>query len=141
MFSILSPVLMSTKQNIHIGMYVVYHISMLPITSVCCLSHQYDSSRYIDVLIYGLKPRKEKPMKGRAQVIFANRDISLLRLFEAFLEGRPQLVLQINIMWKRYLRDGIFLREISLIIYGDSTNPHQLLYNCVLASVSARPKW
>ncbi|XP_076316645.1 XK-related protein 6-like [Tachypleus tridentatus] len=81
--------------------------------------------RYIDLMIYGLRSRRERRQQQRRArewnltfrrtpeatiddnvdyyqlVILEDRDTSLLSLFESFMESAPQLVLQIYILAKR----------------------------------------
>ncbi|XP_071486695.1 XK-related protein 6-like [Diadema antillarum] len=52
--------------------------------------------RYWRTLKFGLRSRKEK--KYYRMMIYEYRDITMLRLLEAFMESAPQLVLQVYIM-------------------------------------------
>ncbi|XP_009859071.2 uncharacterized protein LOC104265836 [Ciona intestinalis] len=54
--------------------------------------------RYITVLIMGFKARKSKRIEDYQSMYAELSDVSMLRLFECFLESAPQLVLQLYIM-------------------------------------------
>lgn len=59
--------------------------------------------RYIDSLMYAIKGLKTKDKQNEfyyQKMIFEDTDAALLRLFEAFMEAAPQLVLQIYILVK-----------------------------------------
>ncbi|XP_067135127.1 XK-related protein 7-like [Centruroides vittatus] len=65
--------------------------------------------RYVDSLIYGLKSRKKKDKATEfyyQRMLFEDTDAALLRLFEAFMEAAPQVVLQIYIIVKKTPHDS-----------------------------------
>ncbi|XP_039270675.2 uncharacterized protein LOC120345331 isoform X1 [Styela clava] len=63
--------------------------------------------RYITVLKFGLRARKTKRIEDYQSMYSELSDVSMLRLFESFLESAPQLVLQLYIMIKVTEEDHI----------------------------------
>ena len=60
------------------------------------LFNSWISCRYWRTLKYGLKSRKDH--RYYKMMVYEYRDITMLRLLEAFMESTPQLVLQVYIM-------------------------------------------
>ncbi|XP_076806856.1 uncharacterized protein LOC143450267 [Clavelina lepadiformis] len=73
-------------RKISVSMVVVHLILMGPIR------------RYISVLYFGLRARRTKKIEDYQLMYAELSDVSMLRLFECFLESAPQLVLQLYIM-------------------------------------------
>lgn len=66
--------------------------------------------RYYQSLQYGLKFREAKTYDAKRQfylkMIYEDADSALLRVFEAFIEAAPQLLLQIKILHNRIVSEG-----------------------------------
>ncbi|XP_069771518.1 XK-related protein 9 [Narcine bancroftii] len=81
-----------------------------------CLLHIFQMGvlvRFIMALIYGYKAafkKEETPLKA----IYAVTDLSMLRLFETFLEAAPQLVLQVFILLM--FEDREYIQYVSVIL-------------------------
>ena len=75
--------------------------------------HLHDFSRYIQALVYGLRAIMGKSKtKRQKQLVHANCDLTLLSLLESFMEGAPQLMLQLYIMQKIGTKDGLIMGNI-----------------------------
>ena len=57
--------------------------------------------RYIHTIYLGFKSRVTQKVVHTQRALTSQSDVSILRLFEAFLESAPQLVLQLYIMVAR----------------------------------------
>ena len=72
--------------------------------------------RILESMIYGCRSRStEDIMQRRAlydRMVDEDTDAMLLRLFEAFMENAPQLVLQLYIMTQIGTSEGVFLGNI-----------------------------
>lgn len=75
--------------------------------------------RVIDTLVYGCRSRSTTDMGQRrswyVKMLDEDTDFALLRLFEAFMEAAPQLVLQLYIMTQVGTSKGTFLGKSALI--------------------------
>nr|CAB3263177.1 uncharacterized protein LOC104265836 [Phallusia mammillata] len=69
-------------------------VTML-LTHLCMMGPM---KRYINVLIHGCRARRTKRIEDYQLMYSELSDVSMLRLFECFLESAPQLVLQLYIM-------------------------------------------
>ena len=70
--------------------------------SVTCMYFNLLIYRYIRCLRYGWKSRsKPEDEKYHNSMVYEWRDLTMLRLLEAFLESAPQLVLQVYIMTQK----------------------------------------
>lgn len=65
--------------------------------------------RYLRCLYFGWKSRKSKIdfQKYYIWKVFEQRDLTMLRLIEAFMEAGPQIVLQIYIMLQLYIQSDL----------------------------------
>ncbi|KAG9510166.1 XK-related protein 6 [Fragariocoptes setiger] len=66
--------------------------------------------RYFESLSYGMQWRKETDPEEKKRIylrmIFEDSDATMLRLFEAFMESAPQLILQMYILAKNHSYDN-----------------------------------